>query len=130
MRGTFPAPPAGAPGLDPPSQGVTVSFFAGDRLIACFPTPPGEGWKKNFNGRLWQFRDRRDDSLADPETDERLRLKLAGRKVQITARFKDVVLRNRAEAGEITTTVQVGPHGYASTERWRERPGKIRLVTP
>ena len=40
------------------------------------------------------------------------------------------MLRNRAEAGEITTTVQVGPYGFASTERWRERPGKIRLVTP
>lgn len=130
VRGAFPAPAPGSPALDPPAQGVTVSFFAGDRLIACFPTPPGEGWKKSFDGRLWLFRDRRDDSLADPETDERLRLKLAGRKVQITARFKDVVLRDRAEPGEITTTVQVGPYGFASTERWRERPGRIRLVTP
>jgi len=129
VRGTFPAP-SGSPALDPPAQGVTVSFFAGDRLIACFATPPGDGWQKNFNGRLFRFRDRRDDSLADPETDERLRLKLAGPKIQITARFKDVVLRNRADAGEITTTVQVGPYGYVSDDRWRERPGKIRLVTP
>lgn len=129
VRGTF-AAPSGSPALDPPAQGVTVSFFAGDRLIACFTTPPGDGWKTNFNGRLWRFRDRRDDSLADPETDERLRLKIAGQKVQITARFKDVVLRDRADAGEITTTLQVGPYGFVSNDRWRERPGKIRLVTP
>lgn len=130
VRGAFRWPAPGAPALDPPSQGVTVSFFAGDRLIACFPTPPGAGWRKNFNGRQWRFRDRRDDALADPETDERLRLELAGRNVKINARFKDVVLRDRAGAGEITTTVQVGPYGFVSTDRWRERPGRIRLVTP
>src|SRR6185369_1657021 len=88
VRGAFPIP-AAASGLgsvlDPPSQGVTVSFFAGDRLIACFPTPPGVGWRTRQNERLWLFRDRRDDSLADPETDERLRLKLAGGTVQIAA---------------------------------------------
>jgi hypothetical protein len=50
--------------------------------------------------------------------------------VQIAARFKDVVLSDRVDAGEITTTVQVGPHGFVSTDRWRERPGRIRLVTP
>lgn len=126
LKGKFDKP-AGA--FDPPSTGASVSLFEGDRLVACYPMPAGEGWKTNRRGTRWVFKDARDDGYADPEANERLRLREKLGRIDVHARIKEIDLQ-ALSSGEFTAAVTVGDHVFENTQTWRARAASKRLVTP
>lgn len=126
LRGSFAKPTTS---FDPPATGASVSLFEGDRLVACYPIPAGEGWKTNRRGTRWVFRDARDDGYADPEANERLRMREKLGRIHLFARIKEIDLEDLT-SGLFTASVTVGEHITENAQLWRSRAASRRLVTP
>ncbi len=126
IRGAFTAPIVP---FDPPTSGASVSLFRGSTLVACYPMPAGEGWRVNKRGTRWVFRDARDDGYADPEANERLRLRTRHGEIRVDARIKELTLAD-LDGGEFTAAVTVGDHVAADTRTWRTTGAGKRLVAP
>lgn len=61
--------------IDPPVDVMTLSFFDADGGIECFVIPPNSlGWKVNGTGTVWSFKDVKNNSLGDPEAEEKVRI--------------------------------------------------------
>ncbi len=126
IRGSFDEPETA---FDPIAVGASVSLFEGDRLVACYAMPPGEGWKTNRRATRWVFRDARDDGHADPDANERLRLRKRRGRIRVDARIKEIEI-DAPSGGELTAAVTVGAHVTEATQTWRRLPTGRRLVTP
>lgn len=128
LGGAFTAAPGS---LDPPTQGVAISLIDEDGQITCLTLPPGEGWTTNKTQTLWRFMDKKDDSLGDPEADERFRLKYSVKTGVFTlqVKIKEAELMD-AEAGPIHTGISIGGPTFMNTQTWNARAGGKKLVTP
>lgn len=123
---------AAAPGtIDPATQGATVSLVDGDGVIACFTLPPGEGWKVNKKRTRWSFKDKKDDSLGDPEADERFSLEFNDKKAvyKVRTNIKEAELTD-ADTGNVAIGFHLGEHLIVNERAWRSRAKGKRLVTP
>lgn len=122
---------AAAGSIDPPTQGVTLSLVDGDGTIACFTLPPGAGWKTNKKKTRWAFKDKKDDSLGDPEAEERFNLEFNAKKgvYKVRANIKEAELLD-VEAGEVTVGFRLGEHLIVNERAWRSRAKGKRLITP
>jgi kumamolisin len=128
LRGTF---TAAVGSVDPPTQGVTISLVDTDGQITCLSIPPGEGWKTNKKQTVWRFMDKRDDSLGDPEADERCNLRYDVKKgvFRVQVNIKEAELTD-AEAGEISTGISIGERTFVNTQTWRSTAKGKKLTTP
>ncbi|MDG2307667.1 MAG: hypothetical protein P8R42_24035 [Candidatus Binatia bacterium] len=71
----------------------------GEQLVACYAMPAGRGWKTNRRGRRSVFRDARDDGFADPEANERIRLRERPGRIRVEARIKEIALEELSGGG-------------------------------
>lgn len=126
LRGSFEAPTAG---FDPAATGATIQLYEGNELVACYPLPPGSGWRTNRRGTRWVFRDTRHDELADPEANEKLRLRVRRGRILVDARIKEVQLDDLTP-GLYTAAITAGAKTFENESEWRARTASKRLVTP
>ncbi|MBI3248699.1 MAG: thrombospondin type 3 repeat-containing protein [Deltaproteobacteria bacterium] len=118
--------------LDPPTDGVAVSFFDADGGIECLAIPPNSaGWKVNKKGTMWSFKDAKDDSLGDPEADEKVIIKRNDKKgrYEITIAIKEAELID-PDAGLISSGIVIGDELRVNQQVWKSAAKSKKLVTP
>ena len=118
--------------LDPPADGVAVSFFDADGGIECLAIPPNSaGWKVNKKGTSWSFKDAKDDSLGDPEADEKVIIKRNDKKgrYEITVNIKEAELTD-PDAGLISSGIVIGDELRVNQQPWESAAKGKKLVTP
>jgi hypothetical protein len=118
--------------INPPVDGVAISFFDGDGSIECLAIPPNSaGWKENKKGTAWSFKDAEDDSLDDPEADEKVRIKLNAKKgvYEVTVKVKEAELTD-PEAGLISSGIVIGDELRVNQQPWESAAKGKQLVTP
>ncbi|MBI3245360.1 MAG: DUF11 domain-containing protein [Deltaproteobacteria bacterium] len=118
--------------IDPPAEGLTVSFIDGDGKIACFAIPPGSaGWSVAVPGAKWSFTDAADDSLGDPEADERFTITRNAAKgvYEVKVTIKEAELLD-PDAGLLTTGVVIGEQRWRNQQPWKAAAKGKKLVTP
>jgi hypothetical protein len=120
-----------ASNVDPPTQGVTISLTDADGQLTCLAIPPGEGWKTNKKRTVWIFKNKRGDSLGDPEAEEKFNLQYNVKKgvFKVQVNVKEAELMS-AEAGEIRTGISIGRQAFMNTQTWKAKAKGKRLVTP
>lgn len=116
--------------LDPPAEGMTLSFVQEGALLACVQIPAGEGWSANKKGNSWNFRDEKNGSLDDP-TKELIHVQCnaQARTCTVKAHIQDVQLGS-VQAGEITTMLVIGNDSLVNTQAWKPKTEGKKLVTP
>ncbi|MBI3246474.1 MAG: hypothetical protein HYZ50_08205 [Deltaproteobacteria bacterium] len=118
--------------LDPPVDGVAISFFDADGSVECFAIPPNSaGWKVNKKRTTWSFKDAKDDSLGDPEADEKVIIKRNDKKgrYEITVNIKEAELID-PDAGLISSGLVIGDELRVNTQVWESAAKGKKLVTP
>lgn len=116
--------------LDPPAEGMTLSFVQEGALLACVQIPAGEGWSANKKGNGWNFRDEKNGSLGDPTKDLiHVQCNAQTQTCTVKARIQDVQLGN-AQAGEITTMLVIGDDNLVNTQEWKPKAEGKKIVIP
>jgi hypothetical protein len=129
LKATFPS--AGVT-LNPPVDGVAISFFDADGSIECFAISPNSaGWKVNRKGTTWSFKDAKDDSLGDPEAAEKVTIKRNDKKglyeVKVTVKEAELI---DPDAGLISSGIVIGDELRANQQEWKSAAKGKKLVTP
>lgn len=118
--------------MNPPVDGVAISFSDADGSIACFAIPPNSaGWKVNKKGTMWSFKDAKDDSLGDPVADETIVVKRNDKKgiYEVTVNIKETELTD-PDAGLISSGVVIGDALRVNTQAWELAAKGKKMVTP
>lgn len=104
--------------LNPPLDGALLSLSDADGQIACFSFPPGSGWMTK-TGPHWKF------------NRNELSLKYNAKKESFTVKIllKEITLSD-PDAGQISTSLQIGTQGFLHQQEWRTRARGKLLVTP
>ena len=124
--------PSAGVSLDPPVDGVAISFFDADGSIECFAIPPNSaGWKVNKKGTTWSFKDAKDNSLGDPEAEEKVTIKRDDKKglYEVAVSIKDAELTD-PDAGLIASGIVIGDELRANQQAWKSAAKGKKLVTP
>lgn len=116
--------------LDPPAEGMTLSFVQEGALLACVQIPAGEGWSANKKGNSWNFKDEKNGSLGDPTKDLiHVQCNAQAQTCTVKAHIQDVQLGS-VQAGEITTMLVIGNDNLVNTQEWKPKAKGKKLVTP
>jgi hypothetical protein len=116
--------------LDPPAEGMTLSFVQDGVLLACVQIPAGEGWSAHKKGNSWNFRDEKNGSIGDPTKDLiHVQCNAQAQTCTVKAHIQDVQLGS-AQAGEITTMLVIGNDNLVNTQEWKPKAKGKKLVTP
>jgi len=125
--------------IDPPTQGVTLSFLrpgtalaAPDAVLACAQIPPGApGWKTNKTETLWTFKDTKGGPLGDPNSKDMLTIKYNAKKqhYEVTVAILEAEVGMLAQ-GPVSTQLSIGGQGWENIQTWRLKARGKQLVTP
>ncbi len=116
--------------LNPPVDGVAISFFDTDGGVECFAIPRhSPGWKVNGTGTVWSFKDLKDNSLGDPQAEEKVRIRQNGAIFDITLSIKEAEVID-PDAGPIASGIVIGGQQRLNQQPWTEKIVGKKLVTP
>jgi hypothetical protein len=114
---------------------VTLAFRHDEALIGCFKIPPGpQGWRTS-RGPTWEFRDKDDHSLGDPDVREKVKIKFDAEKKRFElkvridrAEFASPEFFIEASGGRLSTSVIIGDEEFLNMQRWRLSAKGTKLI--